>query len=220
MPRTLVSSLVAATALLAAVPAAASNFAGDYDVLLNSADPGLKVSYQPIASDVNGLNFSLNQGQTATIGLFKLYTPEEAVNVEDDFASKPINVAFGFTLPDAFGGSVDGTTQGTGLVTFLGVIFDAGTVTWANGGTQLINFGNGGQLLVDLDDATFNAGIVDLKPGAKKGAVISADFTLLKESVAVPEPASWALMISGFGMAGAILRHRRRIAAKAFHSDS
>ena len=29
----------------------------------------------------------------------------------------------------------------------------------------------------------------------------------------VPEPASWALMISGFGMAGAMLRHRKAVAA-------
>jgi hypothetical protein len=31
----------------------------------------------------------------------------------------------------------------------------------------------------------------------------------------VPEPASWALMISGFGMAGAVLRRRRQVAAIA-----
>jgi hypothetical protein len=32
---------------------------------------------------------------------------------------------------------------------------------------------------------------------------------------AVPEPASWALMIAGFGMAGAVLRRRRQVAATA-----
>jgi hypothetical protein len=30
---------------------------------------------------------------------------------------------------------------------------------------------------------------------------------------AVPEPASWALMISGFGLAGAVLRRRRALVA-------
>ena len=32
-------------------------------------------------------------------------------------------------------------------------------------------------------------------------------------NVAVPEPATWALMISGFGLAGAMLRRQRAIAA-------
>ena len=206
-------SMAAAAMMAAAAPAAAAtNFAGDYNVSLSSSDPGLKVFYQPITSDVNGLNFSLNEGQSTTINLFKLYTDEAAVNVGDDFASKPITVAFNFTLPESFGGSIPGTTQGTGFVIFGSVIFDAGSVSWANGGTQVINFGNGGQLEVDLDDATFNGGLVDLKPGPYKGAVISADFKLLSESAAVPEPASWALMISGFGLAGTMLRQRRRLA--------
>ena len=32
---------------------------------------------------------------------------------------------------------------------------------------------------------------------------------------AVPEPTTWALMIGGFGLAGASLRRRRMVAAKA-----
>lgn len=32
---------------------------------------------------------------------------------------------------------------------------------------------------------------------------------------ALPEPGSWALMITGFGLIGALMRHQRRIAAKA-----
>ncbi|MBA3895889.1 MAG: PEPxxWA-CTERM sorting domain-containing protein [Sphingomonadaceae bacterium] len=32
---------------------------------------------------------------------------------------------------------------------------------------------------------------------------------------AVPEPASWAMMIAGFGMAGVALRRRRALAAVA-----
>ena len=31
----------------------------------------------------------------------------------------------------------------------------------------------------------------------------------------VPEPASWAMMLAGFGMGGAMLRRRRAVAAKA-----
>ena len=38
------------------------------------------------------------------------------------------------------------------------------------------------------------------------------DHSTFKASAAVPEPASWALMIAGFGLAGARLRARRRTA--------
>lgn len=37
--------------------------------------------------------------------------------------------------------------------------------------------------------------------------------TFTVSAAGVPEPASWALMIGGFGLAGAVLRHRRVVAA-------
>jgi len=37
--------------------------------------------------------------------------------------------------------------------------------------------------------------------------------TVERQAAAVPEPATWALMISGFGMAGAALRRRRAVPA-------
>jgi len=43
--------------------------------------------------------------------------------------------------------------------------------------------------------------------------VISAQSGYLQANGGVPEPASWALMISGFGLAGAALRRRRTLAA-------
>ena len=39
------------------------------------------------------------------------------------------------------------------------------------------------------------------------------NFTLTVNSAAVPEPASWALMIVGFGAVGGLARMRRRLAA-------
>ena len=38
---------------------------------------------------------------------------------------------------------------------------------------------------------------------------ISVSYQVDSPAVAVPEPATWALMISGFGMAGAMFRRRR-----------
>lgn len=56
-------------------------------------------------------------------------------------------------------------------------------------------FGNGGRGAVAVDDIA-----VDVRPTAVD---------------AVPEPASWALMISGFGLTGGILRRRTRVPAFA-----
>ena len=47
--------------------------------------------------------------------------------------------------------------------------------------------------------------------GSRWGTYIAAiDWT---KGTAVPEPASWALMLSGFGLAGAALRRRRAVMA-------
>ena len=42
-------------------------------------------------------------------------------------------------------------------------------------------------------------------------AITGVTSVLRPQGGAVPEPASWALMITGFGAAGAMLRHRRRL---------
>jgi hypothetical protein len=55
-------------------------------------------------------------------------------------------------------------------------------------------------------NTTFAPAIYGNDPGTTQGFVIGG---------AVPEPASWAMMIAGFGMAGAMVRRRRRIAATA-----
>ncbi len=41
------------------------------------------------------------------------------------------------------------------------------------------------------------------------------DFTIAQISAAIPEPATWAMMIAGFGLAGAALRARRARVAHA-----
>ena len=62
-------------------------------------------------------------------------------------------------------------------------------------------------------------GYVALAAGQRFGAIIDAnsiyygDTTALTFSVAVPEPAQWALMIGGFGMVGGALRRRRTLVA-------
>ena len=49
----------------------------------------------------------------------------------------------------------------------------------------------------------------DLNTGSPYGAALD------NVSIAVPEPATWALMIGGFGLAGSVLRRRRALAVPA-----
>ena len=91
--------------------AQATQFALDsYDVTLNSSDPGLVVHWAPIA--ITPVINNLVVGVPISFALFEIWTDESAIN-KDDKVPKPINVSFNFSEPaPAFGGSIDGTTEG------------------------------------------------------------------------------------------------------------
>ena len=72
--------------------------------------------------------------------------------------------------------------------------------------------GFGGQLDEDRFYGAINAGgisrlVISNPPG------IEIDHIQYGFANAVPEPASWALMIAGFGLAGAATRRRRAVTA-------
>ena len=54
--------------------------------------------------------------------------------------------------------------------------------------------------------------IINWGPDSFNTGIDNVDFTV-NTSNAVPEPATWALLISGFGMAGAMIRRRKAVAA-------
>jgi hypothetical protein len=198
----------------AATSVQATTFTGSYGESHNAADPGLKLLTNNLAPSPFSFNLT-NVGDTAHQNLFQLYTNEASLDF-DDLAGKPISVTLAFTAPSNFGGTIGGTTDGAFTFSLSGFFNltenNFGTLSWANNGNQVLDFGNGGQLLVHLDDANFNLtrtsfGDSALTPGLAGAATVTADFTL--KAAAVPEPASWALMIGGFGMAGATLRRRR-----------
>jgi hypothetical protein len=201
---------IAAAALVAAAasPACATDFMGGYTITaLNDSDPGLVLNTAPINTN---FSFSLNNaGDTASTNLFDLFTNETTVNSDDKNPAK-IAVDFTFTLPSALTGTVGGSTEGKSKL--FGLVQD-GQVTWK--GPATIDFGNGGVLQVSLNNATFNKGLFGLNPGENAGADITANFTLVSPS-AVPEPATWAMMLAGFGGLGvAMRRSRRKLAATA-----
>ena len=203
--KTTTFALAAATLAIAA-SAHATSFTGDYRVdKVNTSDPGLVVGVHDLPGAVN---FNLDAvGDKATVKLFKLFTAETSVDA-DDLKSKPIWVGFDLTalgLGAVTGADLTGSTVGQKLL--LGLV-QGGAVNWGAG--KVYDFGDGGQILVTLNNATFDQGAFAPRGGLDRAATITATFTLI--SASVPEPATWALMIGGFGLAGAALRRRGGLA--------
>lgn len=203
------AAATAVLALSAGVANAATFFDGSFQVTSwNVSDPGLQISVAPSSGN---LDFTMGDPSNVenNVSLFKIWTNETTVN-PDDWNGKSITVNFTFTAPGLGGsGSVGGQTYGESSLTGF---FQNGQVSW--GADKQIDFGSFGVLNVHLDDAEFNNGIFwGLNEGKKHGEWITADFSLTPS--AVPEPATWAMMITGFGLAGAALRRRRAAGAVA-----
>ena len=207
-----IAMTMAATLALAAglaTSANATNFVGaDTVSAYPYGGPNSNGGLNILINDPTDLAFSLtNVGDsTGYLNLFRIYTDETSLQ-GDDMTDRPITLSFNFSAPapgssGGFGGETDG-------VTFWGLA-SWGTLNW-NNTTTLLNFASGYQLRVDLEEAseTFNGGaFTNFHPGIQNGADVKANFTL----TAVPEPATWGMMIMGFGLAGAVMRRRRTAA--------
>lgn len=205
MSRKLLAIGLLATSMMAAPAFAAVNIAGSLVVdAYSGTNNGLTINI----GNNNGVPAFL-LSNTSTVNLFTISTPESAVN-NDDYTHQPITVTFNFTDPsDASGNPITGNTSGdTSPLFILSGFFQNGEVVWD--GPQTFTFGNGGAFSVALSDATFNEGA--FWGLGNRGANITGTFTLLSDSTAaVPEPATWAMMIAGFGLVGASMRRRQKV---------
>lgn len=101
---------------------------------------------------------------------------------------------------------------------YTGDSFGHANVT--GGGLTALIDGNGGAVFAD---GYFGAGHLSVSgetttnfhygPDANQLRVNELKFAAQASGAAVPEPASWALMITGFGLTGAVLRRRRMVVA-------
>jgi len=211
--------ILAAAAMAALVGAAgaasATTFSGDYDVYgyWNNDNGGLNIDIDDLNNghfNVSGLDF----GESQTFNLFQI-SSDENINVpssgsDHDTTAKPINVSFTFSAPMNLPGSPDAVISGT-TVAMQGDWWnggDYGQLSWSAPAT--VNFGNYGVLTITMLNTEFDD---------DGNSNVKAKFSLAAPSVAgigaVPEPATWGMMIMGFGLAGATIRRRRTAVAAA-----
>jgi hypothetical protein len=84
------------------------------------------------------------------------------------------------------------------------ILASSGTITVGTGNVHssfAFNLTSSDGIRIQWGPSSYNVGIDNI------------EFRIGQGGGAVPEPATWAMMISGFGMAGAMLRRRRMIAA-------
>jgi hypothetical protein len=202
----LIGALAAATF---ATPALADpvQIQGTATATVHNTDPGLVLWSTPGAFNIS-LDLDGSPSSSMFVAnLFTVGTDEGTVNVlpAEDNIAYPVSVLFSFTNPwDASGNPLTGQSFGfIALNPFSSCgIFTGGcgAIQWS--GPQTFNFGNGGSFSVALNDVTFGT------PGS---AQVGGTFTLISNSVApVPEPATWAMMLVGFGAVGYAMRRRRR----------
>lgn len=195
------AGLAAVTLAALAAPSAASaavTISGAVTALGLPADPGLALTGSAIAFS----NFTLaNVGDTFTTNVLRIGTNETSVDF-DDFATSPVSATFTFSSPLGAGGTASGSSQGFyRLFSSCGLLAGGcGRVQWTN--PTIFTFGNGGAFSVRLSNVEFGT------PGS---ANVAARFELLANSV--PEPATWGLLILGFGVIGGALRSQRKTRA-------
>lgn len=188
--------LGAAAAVVFATPvSAAVTFEGTSTVTkLNASDPGLVLYADPL--DFGPFTLDTDSAtatpRSFTASLLKIGTTETGVNLGEDTKSFEIALNFVFDSPSGVTGPlVTGTTTGIWL-------FDVGIVHWTS--PVFFDFGDTGLLKLTLDDVFFDT------PGE---ATVKGTFKLLSEPTpAVPEAATWAMMIAGMGAVGMTMRRR------------
>lgn len=202
----LIGAIAAATF---ATPALADpvQIQGTATATVHNTDPGLVLWSTPGAFNIS-LDLDGSPSSSAFVAnLFTVGTDEGTVNFlpPEDNVPYAISVLFAFANPwDANGNPITGQSFGfIALNPFSSCgIFTGGcgAVQWD--APQTFNFGNGGSFSVALNNVTFGT------PGS---AQVGGTFTLLSNSVpGVPEPATWAMMLIGFGAVGYAMRRSRK----------
>lgn len=214
-----------AAALLIASSASAALVA-DFQLnnsLANGAAGGVTLTDNTMGGlGATGIVFGAEEGPTLNnLGLISVYTLEigatlDAVNGYRkiaDFSGRTSDIGL-YTLngdidfyPFAFG---PGGTLSAGSPFVVKLTRDASSLVtgYFNGVSQFSFLDTGGDAVINGSLHLFQDDFA--VPGEAASGFI--DYVTL-DTGAVPEPGTWALMIGGFGMAGAMIRRRKALAA-------
>lgn len=229
-------SMAAAVAalVLSAGAASATEFMGHWSLAVgNNSDPG-HLAIQTVANNPSQA-FDLNLGSGNNPGsfdLFKIYTNEGSIE-PDDLNGTTLTLTFTFDQPDDNNGPVTVGGTSSGYSVFFG-LFQGGVLTWQNSGEAQLQWGNNlpnlvepGNMTLSVNGGTFNNGLFGTDRDCIRRVChpqndalqVSAQFDWDNDPVvntAAPEPATWALMLGGLGLAGAALRRRRAAAVSTY----
>jgi hypothetical protein len=197
----IIPAAIAAAALFAASTASAATMMFQFD----SANSSINITHdstfcfgscQLSANLMTPFSdITLSQGQSQTFDFAQFHI---APGFGGGKADVTANLAF--IVPDAGPASTDGKAiYGT-----LGGVLSAGGLVWDDP-VQHFTTSDGSQFTV-----TFN----NISAAGFGNSAIDT-ITITADSIAVPEPASWALLIVGVGMIGTVLRRRHSFGAAA-----
>lgn len=180
------SYTVAPTALTATTQFTGTTVLARTPVGIGACVEGGSVSGECAQVDTNG---SVNEAITATFATPTRLKSVRLSVVDGDDTLRLYGVSGTALTLIGFGGAI-----ATGLDAFAGSSF----VGALNGGTYVVRFAP--------STPEFASFVFTSRNNSADGYVIDSITT-------VPEPASWALMVAGFGLAGASLRRRQRVVA-------
>ncbi|WP_394647792.1 PEPxxWA-CTERM sorting domain-containing protein [uncultured Sphingomonas sp.] len=208
--KTLFTAAVAVSALFAALPAAAVTFVADNgssDVFTASA-----VGAQVTFDNATAPGFSVVGGGTMTSNVWNQGANPQGAPANNVFmyvlansSATVTSLAGAFQNVSLYLGSIDAGNT-------IDVLGQGGAVLRSFTGTDLVapNMATGNQTS-DLTNRliTFKASGNEQLTGVRfSSSVNSLEFDNVRFSAAVPEPATWAMMILGFGVVGYAMRRR------------